>query len=55
MLSCDGISSAAYGTEEILIVMLPVFGLTAFSAHLMPMTVVILFGIASWCCPTARW
>ena len=31
VLSCDGISSAAYGTEEILIEMLPIVGLTAFT------------------------
>src|SRR5712692_8499499 len=45
VLSCDGISSAAYGTEEILIEMLPVVGLTAFMLVL-PMTLVILAGIA---------
>ena len=42
MLSPDGISSSAYGTEEILIELIPLFGLTAF-AVLMPMTGVILF------------
>jgi amino acid transporter len=45
VLSCDGISSAAYGTEEILIVLLPAVGLTAFMLVL-PMTLVILAGIA---------
>jgi amino acid transporter len=45
VLSCDGISSAAYGTEEILIEMLPVVGLAAF-ALVLPMTLVVLAGIA---------
>jgi len=45
VLSCDGISSAAYGTEEILIEMLPIVGLTAFTLVL-PMTLVVLAGIA---------
>lgn len=45
MLSCDGISSAAYGSEEILRALLPFFGLVAFTLVL-PMTLVILFGIA---------
>jgi amino acid transporter len=45
VLSCDGISSAAYGTEEILIELLPFFGIAAFSL-LVPMTLVILLGIA---------
>ena len=45
VLSCDGISSAAYGTEEMLIVMLPAVGLAAFQL-IVPMTLVILFGIA---------
>ena len=31
VLSSDGISSAAYGTEEILIEMLPIVGLAAFT------------------------
>src|SRR5215472_9770862 len=44
VLSCDGISSAAYGTEEILIEMLPIVGLTAFTLVL-PMTLVVLVGI----------
>ena len=45
VLSCDGISSAAYGTEEILIEMIQVVGLAAF-ALVLPMTLVILLGIA---------
>ena len=45
VLSCDGISSAAYGTEEILIEMVPIIGLTAFTLVL-PMTLVVLLGIA---------
>jgi amino acid transporter len=45
VLSCDGISSAAYGTEEILIEMIQVVGLAAFTLVL-PMTGVILVGIA---------
>ncbi|MGH3259849.1 MAG: amino acid permease [Streptosporangiaceae bacterium] len=44
VLSCDGISSAAYGTEEMLIVLLPAVGLAAFQL-IVPMTLVILFGI----------
>ena len=44
VLSCDGISSAAYGTEEILIEMLPIVGLAAFTLVL-PMTLVVLAGI----------
>ena len=31
VLSPDGISSSAYGTEEILIELLPIFGLAAFA------------------------
>jgi amino acid transporter len=42
VLSPDGISSSAYGTEEILIELMPIFGLAAF-AVLIPMTGVILF------------
>jgi amino acid transporter len=42
VLSPDGISSSAYGTEEILIALMPVFGVAAF-AVLIPMTGVILF------------
>jgi amino acid transporter len=42
VLSPDGISSSAYGTEEILIELLPIFGAAAF-AVLVPMTGVILF------------
>jgi len=42
VLSPDGISSSAYGTEEILIELIQLFGITAF-AVLMPVTAVILF------------
>jgi amino acid transporter len=42
VLSPDGISSSAYGTEEILIELMPIFGLAAF-AVIVPMTGVILF------------
>ncbi|HEU5385344.1 MAG TPA: amino acid permease [Streptosporangiaceae bacterium] len=45
VLSPDGISSSAYGTEEILIELLPIFGLAAF-ALILPMTGVILFVMA---------
>ena len=45
MLSCDGISSANYGSELILHELLPFFGLAAFTL-LLPMTGVILLGIA---------
>src|SRR6516162_9945242 len=41
VLSPDGISSSAYGTEEILIALIPVVGLAAFTL-LLPMTLVIL-------------
>jgi amino acid transporter len=41
VLSPDGISSSAYGTEEILIALLPVAGLAAFTL-ILPMTLVIL-------------
>ena len=41
ILSSDCISSSAYGSEQILIALLPAFGLAAFSI-LMPMTAVIL-------------
>jgi amino acid transporter len=44
VLSSDGISSAAYGTEEILIEMLPVVGLAAFSL-ILPMTGLVLAGV----------
>jgi amino acid transporter len=44
VLSCDGISSAAYGTEEMLIEMIQVVGLAAFTL-ILPMTLVILAGI----------
>jgi amino acid transporter len=42
VLSPDGISSSAYGTEEILIALLPVAGLAAFTL-ILPLTLVILF------------
>jgi amino acid transporter len=42
VLSPDGISSSAYGTEEILIVLVPAMGLAAFTL-ILPMTLVILF------------
>jgi len=42
VLSPDGISSSAYGTEEILIALLPMAGLTAFTL-ILPMTLVVLF------------
>src|SRR5215467_278057 len=45
VLSCDGISSAAYGTEEMLIELVPIVGLAAFTLVL-PMTLVILAGVA---------
>jgi len=45
VLSPDGISSAAYGTEEMLIAMLPVAGVAAFTL-IVPMTAVILAGVA---------
>jgi amino acid transporter len=41
VLSPDGISSSAYGTEEILIALLPIAGLAAFTL-ILPMTLVIL-------------
>ena len=44
VLSCDGISSANYGSELILHELLPFFGLTAFTL-LMPLTGVVLLGI----------
>src|SRR5579859_2802791 len=45
VLSPDGISSSAYGTEEILIALLPAAGLAAFSL-ILPFTVVILIVMA---------
>src|SRR5215510_2747991 len=45
VLSPDGISSSAYGTEEILLELLPVFGLAAFTI-ILPMTGVVLFVLA---------
>jgi len=44
VLSCDGLSSAAYGTEEILYALLPFFGLAAFTLVL-PMTLLVLAGV----------
>src|ERR1700743_1078894 len=41
VLSPDGISSSAYGTEEVLIALLPVAGIAAFNL-ILPMTLVIL-------------
>ncbi|MGH3167023.1 MAG: APC family permease, partial [Trebonia sp.] len=45
VLSCDGISSAAYGTEEMLIELVPIVGVAAFTL-ILPMTLVVLAGIA---------
>ena len=45
VLSCDGISSAAYGTEEMLIELVPIVGMAAFTLVL-PVTLVILAGVA---------
>jgi amino acid transporter len=45
VLSPDGISSSAYGTEEMLIELLPLFGLGAY-VLILPMTGVILFVMA---------
>ncbi len=42
VLSPDGISSSAYGPEEILIALVPVAGLAAFTL-ILPLTLVILF------------
>src|ERR1700734_1996553 len=44
VLSPDGISSSAYGTEEILIALLPIAGLAAFTL-ILPLTLVILLGM----------
>jgi amino acid transporter len=41
VLSPDGISSSAYGPEEVLIALLPLAGLAAFTL-ILPMTLVIL-------------
>ena len=41
VLSSDCISSSAYGTEEILLVLLPLFGIASY-ALLLPMTLVVL-------------
>jgi amino acid transporter len=45
VLSPDGLSSAAYGTEEILYALIPFFGLAAFTLVL-PLTLLVLFGVA---------
>jgi amino acid transporter len=45
VLSSDGISSAAYGTEEMLIELVPIVGMTAFTL-ILPVTLVILAGVA---------
>ena len=45
VLSPDGISSSAYGSEEILIALLPLAGLAAFTI-ILPMTLVILVVMA---------
>ena len=45
VLSCDGISSANYGSELILTELLPFFGMASFTL-LLPMTGLILLGIA---------
>jgi amino acid transporter len=45
VLSPDGISSSAYGTEEILIALVPIVGLTAFTL-ILPLTLVILLVMA---------
>jgi amino acid transporter len=41
VLSSDCISSSAYGSEEILLILLPMFGMAAYSL-LLPMTLVVL-------------
>jgi amino acid transporter len=45
VLSSDGISSAAYGTEEMLIELVPIVGVAAFTL-ILPVTLVILAGVA---------
>jgi amino acid transporter len=45
VLSPDGISSSAYGTEEILIALVPIIGMAAFTL-ILPMTLVVLFVMA---------
>ncbi len=45
ILSSDCISSSAYGSEQILIALLPAFGLASF-ALMMPMTIVVLIILA---------
>ena len=47
VLSPDGISSSAYGTEEMLIELLPKFGFAAF-ALLIPMTGVVLAVVVAY-------
>jgi amino acid transporter len=44
VLSSDGLSSAAYGTEEILYALIPFFGLAAFTLVL-PLTLLVLVGV----------
>src|SRR5580693_1100220 len=44
VLSSDGLSSAAYGTEEILYALIPFFGLAAFTLVL-PLTLLVLAGV----------
>jgi ABC-type siderophore export system fused ATPase/permease subunit len=41
VLSSDCISSSAYGSEEILLILLPMFGLAAYTL-LLPMTLIVL-------------
>src|SRR6201985_2248327 len=41
VLSPDGISSSAYGTEEVLIALVPIVGLAAFTL-ILPLTLIIL-------------
>src|SRR5258708_19427999 len=45
VLSCDGISSAAYGSEEILIELTRFLGYAAAFTLLIPMTGLVLVGI----------
>ena len=45
VLSPDGISSSAYGTEEILIALVPLVGIAAFTL-ILPMTLTVLFVMA---------
>ena len=48
ILSSDCISSSAYGSEQILLALLPAFGLAAFHI-LMPMTAVVLAVLIECC------